>query len=49
MIAALGNLYVGGMRGRKSEARRVIIGDVSRAPVSKSEIGINVVRINIQH
>src|SRR6266540_2017921 len=38
MIAALRNLYIGGMRGRKPEARRIVIGDVGGPRVCECQI-----------
>ena len=46
MIAALGNLYIGGMRGCKPEARRIVIWNVSRAFSCKCQTDITADGIN---
>src|SRR5262245_18275755 len=47
MIAAFGNLYVGGMRGRKPEARRIVIWNVSGPRFSKRKIEIVICRMRL--
>src|SRR6266542_1359573 len=48
MIAALCNLYVGGMRGRKPEARSIVIRNVSGPRVCECQIDLTVFRRNVQ-